>query len=318
MLRKAQIKIYKSLLFWVSLSLFLCIWGCSVQDKEPVQENDKLKVVTTTTMLRDLMQVLGGDQLDVSGLMGVGIDPHLYQASAGDITKMQEADIVVYNGIHLEGKMGEIFQSLEKQNKIIICAEDGLETTDIRIDGESDSAKDPHIWFDVALWMKVAEHAESVLATVDAENAKLYEENLRQYMKELEALDQYIEGRVAEVPKEQRILITAHDAFGYFGDAYDFEVKGLQGMSTEAEAGSADVRNLVQFIVDHKIKALFIESSIPAKNIEALQESVRAKNFDVVVGGELYSDSLGDQSHGHDTYIATCKANIDTIVNALK
>ena len=279
---------------------------------------DRLNVVATTTMLADLSRVIGGEHVEVKGLMGPGIDPHLYQASAGNVTTLQRADVVVYNGLHLEGKMGEIFEHLTGQGTHVICIEDGIDESKLLGWEDDPSLHDPHIWFDVSIWKMAAEIVADGLAGIDPDNADAYKANLEEYLGQLDELDAYIRGRAEELPAEQRVLVTAHDAFNYFGKAYGFEVRGLQGISTEAEAGTADVSALADFIVERQIKAVFVESSVPTKTIEALQAAVKAKGFDVVIGGELYSDSLGDEASGHDSYIATFTANIDTIVDALK
>lgn len=278
----------------------------------------RLKAVATTTMLADLAGIIGGEHVSVKGLMGPGIDPHLYQASAGDVISMQEADVVIYNGLHLEGKMGDVFSALSGMGKAVICVQDGLDESSLLANGDNPDVHDPHIWFDVALWKKAASHVAGELGTADPDNRADYEANLQAYLAELDELDAYIMGRVGELPEGQRILVTAHDAFRYFGEAYGFEVRGLQGISTDAEAGTADVSELAAYIADNRIKAIFIESSVPAKNVEALQAAVRSKGFDVEIGGELYSDSLGDEQSGNETYIKTVRANVDTIVDALK
>ncbi len=300
------------LAFGLFTSLFT---GCSNQTQNT---NGKLKVVATTTMLNDLVKVIGGEQVDVVGLMGPGIDPHLFQASAGDVTRMQEADVVVYNGLHLEGKMGDVFASLSTQGRNTICIEEGLDPSLLLADEDNPELHDPHIWFDVSLWKGAADYVAECLIEIDPDNNAVYSANLNSYIEEMDDLEEYIKGRITELPKNQRVLVTAHDAFRYFGNAYDFEVMGLQGISTDAEAGTADVSNLAAFIAENQIKAIFVESSVPRKNIEALQAAVKARGFEVAIGGELYSDSLGDASAGHDTYILTLKANIDTIVDALK
>lgn len=310
-----MIRNFKMLIcFGVTAALFLT--GC--QKAKPAMNPDTLNLVATTTMLADLSEIIGGDHVTVNGLMGPGIDPHLYQASAGDVSLMQKADVVVYNGLHLEGKMGEIFESLTGRGSTVICIEDGLDEEDLLSWEDDTSIHDPHIWFDVSLWKDAARTVADKLSEADPEHSEDYANNLKEYLVELDDLDAYIKDRVSEIPKEQRILITAHDAFQYFGRAYGFEVKGLQGISTDAEAGTADVSNLADFITDHKIKAIFVESSVPPKTIEALQAAVKAKKFDVSIGGQLYSDSLGGEDSGTETYILTVKANIDTIVEALK
>ena len=309
-----KIKVFLSAILCLSLLLA----GCS----NPVSNNDstedKLNVVATTTMLADLSAIIGGERTIVEGLMVPGVDPHLYQASAGDVSLMRKAEVVVYNGLHLEGKMGEIFEQLYSQGTAVISIENGLDKTNLLASEDDSSVYDPHIWFDVSLWKEAAKIVANGLSEADPDGKTEYEINLASYLKELEETDIYIRGRAEELPESQRVLVTAHDAFQYFGKAYGFEVRGLQGISTDAEAGTSDVSNLADFIVNRRIKAIFVESSVPPKTIEALQAAVKAKGFDVVIGGELYSDSLGDRESGADTYILTVKSNIDTIVDALK
>lgn len=301
------------------LGLALLLTGCSAPAADAnAGKNHPLNVVTTTTMLADLAAVIGGDRVAVDGLMGPGIDPHLYQASAGDVSLMQKADVVVYNGLHLEGKMGEIFEHLSGKGQKVICMEDGLDESKLLTWEGGGSVHDPHIWFDVSLWEAAAKTVAAGFSQADPDGKTEYNANLDAYLKELEETDTYIRNRAAELPEKQRVLVTAHDAFQYFGKAYGFEVRGLQGISTDAEAGTADVSDLANFIVERQIKAIFVESSVPPKTIEALQAAVNAKGFHVAIGGELYSDSLGGIGSGAETYILTVKANIDTIVNALK
>lgn len=293
--------------------------ACNMKEVVVSEENDKMKIVVTTTMLYDLVCELGGDKVDCTGLMGVGIDPHLYKASAGDIRKMGEADVVIYNGYHLEGEMGIVFANLASDNKAVLCIEEGLDVWDLLFLAEEGwDEVDPHIWFSVPLWIKTAEYVTYQLADIDKDNGQWYIDNFMEYKGKLEELDQYITQRIQEIPKDQRILITAHDAFGYFGRTYGMEVMGIQGISTETEASIFDLRELATFIVENQIKAIFIETSVSTKNMEALQAAVREKGFEVSIGGALYSDSLGNVELGHDTYIATLKANVDTMVDVLK
>lgn len=300
------------------LSFTLLLTGCSAPAVNEDSSKDKLNIIATTTMLADLVSSIGGERVTVNGLMGPGIDPHLYQASAGDVSLMQKADVVVYNGLHLEGKMGEIFENLSNQGSAVICIEKGLDESRLLAWEDDNSIHDPHIWFDVSLWKDAAKTVAKGLTDADPNGKADYEANLDAYLKELDETDTYIRGRADELPEKYRVLVTAHDAFQYFGKAYGFEVRGLQGISTDAEAGTADVSDLANFIVERQIKAIFVESSVPPKTIEALQAAVKAKGFDVSIGGELYSDSLGDAQSGADTYILTIKANVDTIVDALK
>ena len=285
---------------------------------EKINKSDKITAVATTTMLYDLVKQIGGDCVDAYGLMGSGVDPHQYRASAGDIGKMQKADVVVYSGLHLEGKMGDVFASLEnsqRDGKKVICAADGISEDWIIF---NDGVPDPHIWFDVSLWSMAAAEVAKGLSEADRANENAYKNNLEEYLEELAELDQYIKEKTAEIPEEQRVLITAHDAFGYFGRAYGYEVRGLQGISTATEAGTADVSSLADFIAENKIKAVFVESSLPVKNIQALMEAVKARGFETSLGGSLYSDSTGDSESGTDTFISAFKHNADVITSALK
>lgn len=275
-----------------------------------------INVVATTTMLADLTRTIGGDKVDVHGLMGPGIDPHLYQASAGDVIRMHRAEVVVYNGIHLEGKMAHIFANLGRLGVHVISVEKSIPEEQLLL--TEDGVYDPHVWFDVSLWKKVAQAVAAGLTEVRPEYGPYFQTNLNSYLQELDAADSYIRSRVEKLPVEKRVLVTAHDAFSYFGEAYGFEVHGLQGISTDAEAGTGDISALADFIVEREIRAIFVESSVPPRTVEALQAAVRARGFDTAIGGELYSDSLGGEGSGAETYILTVRANIDTIVDALK
>lgn len=301
-----------TLLLMISI-LILSLIACESEGKE----DDTLSVVATTTMLADLAKVIGGDIVEVEALMGPGIDPHLYNASAGDVDKMTNADLVVYNGLHLEGKMEEIFEQLEGGDKVVVRISKGLSENELVTDTETNT-HDPHIWFNVKLWEKSAENLYQGLIELSPENKEAFTANYENYKKELDELHNYVNEQVALVPEKSRILVTAHDAFAYFGDAYGFEVLGLQGISTESEAGTSDVTELANFIVERNIKAIFVESSVPKKNIEALQEAVAAQGFNVEIGGELFSDSLGSKGTEAETYLGTVRSNIDTIVGALK
>lgn len=302
----------------LSILLSLAMVLASLLPGAALAQEKKLHIVATTTMLADLAGIIGGEKADVTGMMGPGIDPHLYQASAGDVMRMQQADVIVYNGLHLEGKMGDVFEAIGKRGRLMIRIEDGLDANRLLRDEEDASVPDPHVWFDVRLWMDAARFLTEELGKVAPDHAEFFQSNSESYIKELEQLDAFVNSRAEELPEAQRVLVTAHDAFQYFGRAYGFEVRGLQGISTVAEAGTADVSSLADFIVQRGIKAVFVESSVPTKAIEALQAAVKARGFEVSIGGELYSDSLGDAASGHDTYIATVTANINTIVDALK
>ena len=300
----------------LALSLILVILGGCAEDSGTTSDNGKPQVVVTTTIIADVVKNIAGDLVEVEALMGPGVDPHLYKASAGDVKRMNSADMVVYNGLHLEGRMGEVFENIK--GKVIFAANENIDES-ILLDFETNPGYyDPHVWFDVQLWEGATERIAEGLKELDPDNSEKYDENLEKYISELEELDSYVRNRAEELAPEERILVTAHDAFQYFGNQYGFDVRGLQGISTDAEAGTSDVRELADFIVEKEIKAIFVESSVPRKNIEALQEAVKAKGFDVEIGGELYSDSTGGEGTPAESYIGTVKENIDTIVDALK
>lgn len=295
----------------------LVITGCSKKqttNNENNTENQKVKIVTTTTMLKDLIEKIGGDSVEVEGLMGEGVDPHLYKATASDVEKLKKADVVIYQGLHLEGQMGEIFSNL-KDKKII---EAGKSVNKDKLLKDEEGNTDPHIWFDVEIWSEVSNYITKELGNFYPNLKSKFEKNNSEYSKELADLDNYIKTQTKLIPESQRALVTAHDAFSYFAKKYGFDVLAIQGISTESEATTGDITELADKIVERNIKAIFVESSVPEKTIKSLQEAVKAKGKEIKIGGELYSDSLGDKEHNTETYIKTSKANIDIIVAALK
>ena len=280
--------------------------------------SNKLNVVTTTTMITDLVKNIGRDKLVVNGLMGAGVDPHLYKASEGDVSKLFNADVVIYNGLHLEGKLEEVFEKMQHQDKKTIVVSDVINKKNL-IESELFASNfDPHIWFDLNNWAKITSYVTEKLAKIDGKNAYFYQQNAKEYLQKLETLNKEVEIKINELPIEKRILVTAHDAFNYFGRLHQFNVVGLQGLSTATEAGVQDVQKLAKFIIKNKVKAIFIESSVPKRTIEALQEAVKSKGQEVIIGGTLYSDALGNAGTEEGTYVGMYKANVDTIVNALK
>ncbi|WJJ97198.1 metal ABC transporter solute-binding protein, Zn/Mn family [Algibacter luteus] len=284
--------------------------------KEEKKTNDKLNIVTTTTMITDLVKNIGGDHINLQGLMGSGVDPHLYKASEGDVTKLSNADIIFYNGLHLEGKLVEVFEKMK--NKKTIAISDALDKSTLIGSEYFASNYDPHIWFDINYWKKATEFVVKTLSEAIPEQKTTFETNGNVYIEKLNTLKNKLEQTISSLPKEQRILVTAHDAFNYFGKAFDFEVVGLQGLSTATEAGVKDVQKLSAFIIENKVKAIFVESSVPKRTIEALQAAVKSKGHEVTIGGTLYSDALGDAGTIEGTYIGMFKYNVNTIVNALK
>ncbi len=300
------------------LALSLVLFGCSASSAQtPKQADGKWNVTTTTGMVADIVTHVGGEKVSVTHLMGPGVDPHLYKASQGDIKRIEEADIIFYSGLHLEGKMGEILEKIEKK-KPVKAVTAGIPKDLLLADPAAPEAFDPHVWFDVSLWMKAVEQVRADLIAFDPPNEALYQANAEKYLAELNELHQYAQSQLASIPSEQRVLVTAHDAFGYFGRAYGIEVMGLQGISTASEYGLKDVQGLVDTLVTRKIKAVFVESSVPKRSIEAVVQGAAAKNHQVAIGGELFSDAMGAPGTPEGTYIGMVKHNIDTIVKALK
>lgn len=278
----------------------------------------KMKVVVTTNIIGDLVQQIASDQVALTTLMGPGVDPHLYRASEGDVQTMAAADLVLYNGLHLEGKMTSIFAQMNKRSvPTSALAEDALPDSILIPSSEYASSYDPHVWFDVELWAQITQHVGEVLAQRDTAHADFYRQNADAYVQRLDSLDRYVTQQAQRVPKEQRVLITSHDAFRYLGRAYDIDVRGLQGISTATEAGTKDVQNLAKFVAERKIPALFVESSVSPRGIEAVQKAVEAQGFDVQLGGTLYGDALGNRGSPTGTYIGALRHNIDTIVKGL-
>ncbi len=291
--------------------------GCSPDAGGGGLDSERLNAVATTSIIADLVREIGGDRVAVVSLMGAGVDPHLYRASEGDVRRMGGADIVFYNGLHLEGRMAEVFERMAGLGPETVAVAEAIDTTMLLRPPEFEGAFDPHVWMDVSLWRRAAERVSTALAEGDPSNAEEYAARLAAYDQRLDALQGYVSQRVAEVSPEYRVLVTAHDAFNYFGHAYGFEVRGLQGISTVAEAGTGDVQELATFVAERRIPAMFVETSVSPRSIEAVRAAVRARGFDVQVGGNLYSDALGGEGSGAETYERMIRHNVDTIVDAL-
>ncbi|MFI0429838.1 metal ABC transporter solute-binding protein, Zn/Mn family [Mariniflexile sp. HMF6888] len=298
----------------LTLTFIAILFSC----KNNKQNNGKLNVVTTTTMITDLVNNIGGDLINVQGLMGSGVDPHLYKASEGDVTKLVNADIIFYGGLHLEGKLVEVFEKMAHQNIKTIAVSDALDAKTLISSEYFQGNYDPHIWFNIGYWKTITNYVVKTLSEASPENKGAFEANGKRYIEQLNQLEIEIKSIIDTLPKDKRILVTAHDAFSYFGKEYGFNVVGLQGISTATEAGVQDVQKLASFIIEHQVKAIFVESSVPKRTIEALQAAVNSKNHHVAIGGTLYSDALGSAGTVESTYIGMFKYNVNTIVNALK
>ena len=276
----------------------------------------KIRVVTTVGMITDVVRNVGGDRVEARGLMGPGVDPHLYKASEGDVLRLGTADIVFYGGLHLEAKLAEVLERMgDRVNTKAVT--DDIDRSLLLKPAAFEGQYDPHVWFDVSLWAHTVDTVRDALIDLDPGSADYYRANAARYRAELDDLHRYVKEQAARIPPEQRVLVTAHDAFNYFGRAYGFEVRGLQGISTAAEAGTSDVRSLADFLAQRKIRAIFVESSVPVRNVEAVQAAVRSRGWDIAIGGELFSDAMGSEGTPEGTYIGMVRHNIDTIVKAL-
>lgn len=259
---------------------------------------------------------LTGPHAQVITLMGPGVDPHLYKTTQGDLARLTEADVVFYNGLHLEGKMVELLADMAKRRPCVALAE-RLPADSLRHAPEFPAAHDPHVWFDILLWKQVAGAAAEELIRLDSAHAKHYLQRLAVYTARLDSLHHWVQDTLGAIAPDQRVLITAHDAFGYLGRRYGLEVRGLQGLSTQADFGLRDVANMVDFVVKRRLPALFIESSVSPRSIESVLEGCRARGHTVSLGGSLYSDALGPTGSGADSYCGMVTANVRTLVQAL-
>ena len=296
------------------LVLALGISSSCESDNPENTDNNRPLVVCTTGMLGDALQNLLGEQATVLSLMGPGVDPHLYKATQGDLSKLQDADLIIYNGLYLEGKMAEVMQKLARQ-KTIIAAAELLPTDKIRYTTEN--VTDPHIWFDVALWADMIQLLIPALEKTEMFDSELLRQNGSKFIADLQKLDQWTANEISSIPADKRVLVTAHDAFQYFGLAYNMEVYGLQGLSTLSEFGLRDVSDLVSFLVERKISSIYVESSVSDKAIKAVIEGCKAEGHDVKIGGSLFSDAMGEEGTDKGTYIGMVKHNVNIIVAGL-
>jgi len=301
---------------WALSALTLALPACSPRAGTD-QGVHRTRVVTTIGMITDVVARVGGDRVLVEGLMGPGVDPHLYKASAGDVRRLAEAELVFFNGLHLEAAMGEVLEEMDRWRPTRAVT-DSIPRSALRAPPEFKGNYDPHVWFDVRLWQRTIAVVVATLSEHDPAYAGEYRARGAAYSAELAALDAWVRQRVSVLPPERRVLVTAHDAFNYFGLAYGFEVKGLQGISTASEAGTADVQRLAEEIAARRIPAIFVETSISPRTVEALQAAVRSRGFDVQIGGSLFSDAMGDGGTPEGTYIGMVRHNVNTIVNALR
>ncbi len=301
--------------YLVIVCIFVIVLASCFKKKD-VTESERLKVVATIGMISDIVTYIAADKMDVVSLMGPGIDPHLYRPTEGDVKHLNEADLIFYNGLNLESKMLDLFEHVKRKKPVIAVAET-ISQANLLSPPEFEGFHDPHVWFDMNLWVNVVDEITDSLIELLPTEKSFFIAQKQAYLVDFFAVKKSTLAAVARLPKEKRILVTAHDAFNYFGQFYDFEVKALQGISTQAEAGIDDVQELVNFIVDRQIPAIFVESSIPKRHLKAVQQSVKAKGWNVTIGGELYSDALGSADSDAGTYLGMIKHNVSEIVEAL-
>jgi manganese/zinc/iron transport system substrate-binding protein len=273
-------------------------------------------VVTTTGIIADSARAIAGDTALVESLMGPGVDPHLYKASPGDLRKLSNASLILYNGLHLEGKMADVLEKLSAR-KPVVAVTKSLSAQTLRSTGSDSEIVDPHVWFDVSLWIEVAKTIRDALVTHNPQAAALYSQRFEDLSTKLKALHEWCKQELASIPPARRTMITAHDAFSYFGRAYGIEVLGIQGVSTDSEASLREINNLVQLLVQRKIPAVFVESTISPKAVEALLEGAASRGHRVMIGGELFSDALGEQGTPQGSYDGMVRHNVHTIKSAL-
>ncbi|ERS86290.1 MULTISPECIES: metal ABC transporter solute-binding protein, Zn/Mn family [unclassified Halomonas] len=294
--------------------LLLALTASPVAAESP--SSPVLEVVATTSMVADAVREVGGERVAVRGLMGPGVDPHLYRQTRSDVMAMSRADAVFWNGLNLEVQLTELLARLEARRPVIAVGE--AVPVEARLaDEEYPDQPDPHVWMDPGRWRHAVIAVRDALIELDPEGADAYEVSAQAYLEELEALDAYAREALASIPEQTRVLVTAHDAFGYFGEAYDIEVLGIQGFSTESEAGLARIESLVDLLVEREIGALFVETSVSDRNVRALIEGAAAVGHEVRIGGELYSDAMGPEGSYEGTWLGMLDHNVTVIARAL-
>lgn len=287
--------------------------SCRIEEKE---RRGPLHIVTTTGIIEDGVENIVGDSAEVSALMGPGTDPHLYKPTPGDIELLDEADVIISNGLHLEGKMAEMLDKYGKE-KPVIKVSDGIDQVKFIKAADMDDSYDPHIWFDPELWMKGMQYVTNELIKVDSTQKGYYSENFEAYNAEVMEANNEFKNELARLTDSTKVLITSHDAFSYFGRLYGIEVKGIQGISTLSEVGLKDISDMVDFVIARQIKSIFIETSTSDKTAQSIVDGAKDKGYDLLLDGPLYSDALGEPDSKAGTYIGMIRANVTTIVNGL-
>lgn len=280
----------------------------------------EVKVVTTTNFITDTVKQIGGDRVSVEALMGAGVDPHLYKASAGDVSALREADMIFYGGLYLEAKMEEVFEEIGETRPVFAVTESmpREELLGAPVGAPAEEEYDPHVWFDPSLWSYAAETVRDRLIEVDPEGARSYNRNAETFLAGIDQMDLKTKRALNSIPAGRRVLVTSHDAFRYLGRRYDVDVEAIQGLSTAAEATTDDIERIAQLIADRGVKAVFVESSVPPQTVEAVLASAREKGQRAVIGGELYSDAAGEEGTLEGTYQGMFESNVNLLAEGLR
>lgn len=314
---KAAVRLSRTDLTLLAILSFVLLGLTHLYSSQAQTPDGKLRVVTTTGMITDVVRNVAADKISVVGLIGAGVDPHLFKATRSDIAMLSGADIVFFNGLLLEGKLIDALKRIAAAGKPVHAVTELLEPASLRELSGYPGHYDPHVWMNPAAWARTVDVIETKLSARDPAGAPIYREAAARYKQTLEELDRYAHKVLQTVPAESRVLITAHDAFEYFGIRYGYAVRGIQGLSTESEAGVQDIERLVAELVDKKIKAVFVESTVPTKSVTALIEGAQARGHTVTVGGELFSDAMGSPESYEGTYVGMIDHNVTTIARAL-
>lgn len=317
--------VFRQHVIWLVLGLISAV-GCGSGEATPTKKTtagnhgggigSRPRIVTTVGMVTDIVREVVGEHGEVIGLLSEGIDPHLYKPTREDMQQLSSADVIFYGGLMLEGRMEESLKKL-RTGKPVVGISESLDPMNLRKPPEFDGHFDPHVWMDVKLWSQCVDAVTTTMTEHDCKHAAEFSARAKAYQQKLRKLDDYVRQSIQSIPQQQRVLVTAHDAFGYFARAYGMEVKSVQGISTESEAGVADVNSLVDFLVDRKIGAIFVESSVSDKGLRAVIEGAGKRGWTVKVGGDLFSDAMGTAGTYEGTYVGMIDHNATTITRAL-
>ena len=304
----------------ILLLLFLIVLtGCAsdASAQEPISERP-IRVVATVGMVADVVRNIGGERVEVIALMTAGVDPHLYKATEGDVQRLQEADIIFYNGLHLEARMADVLEQMNEIGRPTVAVAEAIPEEQLISPPAFAGFNDPHVWMDAKMWRYTIDPIRDALMELDPTHADSYRANAESYLAELDAVEEYAQAQFATLSDDERRLVTAHDAFNYFAIGYNFEVFAPQGISTETEAGVEDIRATIDYIVTHDVPAIFVESTISPDIVEAVVEGTEARGQAITIGGQLYTDAMGADGTPEGTYLGMVRHNVDTIVAALK